>query len=80
MVCPVCKIICRVGRTYYKAVDDDTPDKPTRIFIVHELVCRNRACPKYNTVVEVAEFEQKNGPATAVETEDTESEVTTAEE
>lgn len=69
MVCPTCKILCRVGKTYYKTANDDTPDLPTKIFLCHEMICRNRACPEYNKVVDTLEFEQKNGPEGAEEAE-----------
>lgn len=49
MVCPKCNIVCRVGKTYYKT-DDDGNRK-----ICHEMICRNRQCSEYNTVVEVIE-------------------------
>lgn len=71
MECPKCNIVCRVGKTYYRTVDDDTPDKPTRIFLCHDMVCRNRACSEYNTVVDTLEFEQKNGLQPEPEAENT---------
>lgn len=61
MVCPKCNIVCRVGKTYYKTVDDDTAEKPTKVYVCHEMICRNRACSEYNTVVDVIENQVSTG-------------------
>lgn len=37
-----------------KVEGDNSPDTPTKVFIVHEMTCRNKKCPNFNkTVTEV---------------------------
>lgn len=58
MLCPKCKVECRIGKSYYVTRDDDTPERKTRLYMVHEMVCRNPQCPDFNAVVEKVENEQ----------------------
>lgn len=52
MKCPQCQVELRITRSVNHLENDDTPDKPTKLFVVQELSCLNKNCPNYNTVVE----------------------------
>lgn len=32
--------------------NDDTPDKATKLFVEHDMSCRNKSCVNYGKVVE----------------------------
>lgn len=57
MKCPVCQVELRITRSVNKLENDDTPDKPTKLFVVQELSCVNKNCERYNTVVETTKNE-----------------------
>lgn len=38
-----------------KMVNDDSPDKPTEVYMVQELYCLNEKCDNFNKVVETIE-------------------------
>lgn len=55
MLCPKCRVECKVGKSYYKAVGDDSPTKQTKVYICHDMKCRNKKCEEYDTVVDTIE-------------------------
>lgn len=55
MLCPKCAIECKIGKSYFKTVDDDTPDKKTKVYMCHDMVCRNKQCTNYDSVIETVE-------------------------
>jgi len=57
MKCPQCQVELRITRSVNRLENDDTPDKPTKLFVVQELSCLNKSCPNYNTVVEEVKTE-----------------------
>lgn len=42
----------RISATRYKAVNDDTAEKSTELFIEQDLICRNKSCANYGKVTE----------------------------
>lgn len=52
MLCPKCAVEMRISATRYKAVNDDTAEKNTELFIEQDLICRNKACADYGKVIE----------------------------
>lgn len=43
-----------MGAIYNRMVveNDDTPDKETKLFVEHDMACRNKTCANYEKVVE----------------------------
>lgn len=52
MMCPLCKIEMRINATRHVLVDDDTPDKETKLFVEQDLICRNKNCTNFQKVVQ----------------------------
>lgn len=52
MLCPVCKVEMAISNSRYKAENDTSADVETKLFMVHELKCRNPQCSNYGKVVE----------------------------
>lgn len=52
MKCPKCEIEMSIKNPRYQLVNDDTPDKATEMYGVHDLVCRNKACSNHGFVVQ----------------------------
>lgn len=55
MLCPLCKIEMRINETRHVIKNDDTPDKPTELYLEQDLVCRNKKCSNYGKVVQKIE-------------------------
>lgn len=47
MKCPLCNLEMRIVGSRYIAENDDTPDKPTQIFVEQDIACMNKECPNY---------------------------------
>lgn len=43
------------------AINDDTPDKETKVFVEHDMSCRNKTCPNFEKVVDTVRNEMKLG-------------------
>ena len=52
MKCPKCGIEMGIKSTRHRVENDNTPDKETKLFIEQDLVCRNKECTNYGSVVE----------------------------
>ena len=52
MKCPICQLEMRITRSRNIVTNDDTPDKPTKLYVEQEMSCMNKNCKNYNTVVE----------------------------
>jgi len=52
MKCPECSLELRITNSRNVVENDDTPNEPTKLFVVQDLSCMNKNCSKYNTVVE----------------------------
>lgn len=61
MKCPKCQVELRITNSRNVVENDDTPDVPTRLFVVQELKCLNKNCDNYNTIVETVRNEQEIG-------------------
>lgn len=61
MKCPKCQVELRITNSRNVVENDDTPDVPTRLFVVQELKCLNKNCEYYNTIVETVRNEQEIG-------------------
>ena len=57
MKCPLCNLEMRITSTRNVVENDNTPDTPTRLFVVQDLTCVNKQCSNYNTVVETSRTE-----------------------
>lgn len=51
----------KITNSYIQLENDDTPDLPTKVFIMQDLSCVNRECTNYNTVVETSKGEMSVG-------------------
>jgi len=52
MKCPLCNLEMRITKSKNVVENDDTPNEPTKLFIIQELTCVNKNCPNYNKVVD----------------------------
>lgn len=59
MKCPLCDLEMVIKEKHRKIENDDTPDKETKVYIIHDMTCRNRKCNNYNKVVEQVKDEVK---------------------
>jgi hypothetical protein len=57
MKCPKCQVEMRITRSRSIVENDDTPDTPTKLFVVQELTCLNKGCENYEKVVETSKNE-----------------------
>ena len=57
MKCPLCNVEMRITKVRNILENDDTPDKETKLFIVQELSCMNKACLNYEKVVQTVRNE-----------------------
>lgn len=51
MKCPKCNIEMAITASRNVVVDDNTADKETKLYIEHDLSCRNRNCDNHGKVV-----------------------------
>lgn len=51
MVCPKCNTLAAIGMTRYVVVDDNTPEKKTKLFIEQQFKCRNPQCQEFGNVI-----------------------------
>jgi hypothetical protein len=61
MKCPLCQVEMRITHSRNVIENDNTPDKPTKLFVEYDLECLNRSCPNYEKVVETVKNEQPIG-------------------
>ena len=47
----------RIARSFNTVENDDTPDKPTKLYVVQNLTCVNKACENYDKDVETIKTE-----------------------
>ena len=59
MVCPKCKVECRVTKNTPVITGDNSADTATKLFRVLEFTCRNKQCADYGKVVKTIRDEQK---------------------
>lgn len=57
MKCPVCQVELRIIRSRNVVENDTTPDKPTKLFMEHDLTCLNKDCTNYEQIVETVKNE-----------------------
>lgn len=50
MQCPLCKIEAAISVSRYVVEDDTSEEKETKLFIEHDLKCRNPKCSNYNKI------------------------------
>ncbi len=53
MKCPLCNVEMAITKSKTIAEGDNSPDEATKLFMEHELSCRNKKCTNYNKVVQV---------------------------
>lgn len=58
MKCPLCQTEMRITQSRNVLVNDDTPDKPTELYIEQDLKCMNKNCANYDKVVETERIEE----------------------
>ena len=51
MLCPKCKTLLCIQKTYQRVEGDASPDTPTKVFTVQELMCRNKKCENFEKIV-----------------------------
>jgi len=61
MKCPLCQLEMRITRSRNVIENDDTPDRPTKLFYEQEISCLNKNCSNYNKVIETVRNEQPIG-------------------
>jgi len=57
MKCPLCQVEMRIARSFNTVENDDTPDKPTKLYVVQNMSCVNKACANYDKDVETVKTE-----------------------
>lgn len=57
MKCPLCQVEMRITRSANVLENDDTPDKPTKLYTEQDFTCFNRNCENYDKVVETERVE-----------------------
>jgi len=57
MKCPLCLVEMRIARSYNIVENDDTPDLPTKLYVVQDLSCVNKACENYDKTVDTIKTE-----------------------
>lgn len=55
MKCPHCHIEGRVDAAGIRIENDDTPDKPTKVYAVQTVTCINPQCREHGKVFETLE-------------------------
>lgn len=48
--CPLCNSDLQIAKSTFKAEQDDSPDTPTEIYSVLDMVCVNPKCPNFSGV------------------------------
>lgn len=61
MKCPLCNIEMRIKKSRNVIENDDTSERPTKLFIEFDMTCGNRNCGNYDKVVETVRNEQPIG-------------------
>lgn len=57
MKCPLCQVEMRIARSFNTVENDDTPDRLTKLYVVQNLTCVNKACKNYDKDVETIKTE-----------------------
>lgn len=57
MQCPLCKIEAAISASRYVVENDTSEDKETKLFMEHDLKCRNPQCTNYNRVFKTVKNE-----------------------
>lgn len=57
MKCPLCNLEMRIKRSRNIVENDDTPDIPTRLYVVQDMSCMNRNCPNHDKTVDTVKNE-----------------------
>ena len=57
MKCPLCQVEMRIARSFNTVENDDKPDKPTKLYVVQNMSCVNKACANYDKDVETVKTE-----------------------
>ena len=61
MKCPLCQVEMRIIRSRNVVENDNTPDKPTKLYVEQDFSCLNKSCKNYEKVVETVRNEQPIG-------------------
>ena len=61
MKCPLCKLEMRITKSRNILVDDDTPDKETKLYVEMDLSCKTPECPNNGKVVQTIREEEPIG-------------------
>lgn len=61
MKCPLCRLEMSILASRHKVINDTTPDAETKLFIEHDMTCRNKQCPNHGKVVEIIQNPIKLG-------------------
>lgn len=59
MICPKCKCEMRIAATRTEVTGDKSPDTPTKVMTVQDLVCRSAQCDNFNRIVKTIKTELK---------------------
>lgn len=57
MQCPLCKIEAAISASRYVVENDTSEDKETKLFMEHDLKCRNPQCTNYNRIFKTVKNE-----------------------
>jgi len=57
MKCPLCQVEMRIARSFNEVENDDTPNVETKLYVVQNLSCVNKACENYDRDVETIKTE-----------------------
>lgn len=58
-LCPICKQPLYVKSGGYKAKNDDTPDKETKIYLIQYQYCGNKECKNVGEIVGTIEHKME---------------------
>lgn len=61
MKCPLCSLEMSIQASRNVVENDTTPDKETKLFIEHDMTCRNSKCPNHWKVVSIIKNQLKIG-------------------
>lgn len=57
MKCPLCQVEMRIARSFNTVENDDTPDLPTKLYVVQDMTCVKKDCENYEKTVDTIKTE-----------------------
>lgn len=57
MKCPLCQVEMRIARSFNTVENDDTPDLPTKLYVVQDMTCVKKDCEYYEKTVDTIKTE-----------------------